>query len=35
MYFPKSDDFKIEIKNDNYVNINELCVWNLRGVKYE
>ena len=35
MYFPKSDDFKIEIQNDNNVNINELCVWNLRGVRYE
>ena len=35
MYFPKSDEFKIEILNDNNVNINELCVWNLRGVRYE
>lgn len=35
MYFPKSDDFKIEIKNDGKVKINELKVWSLRGIKYE
>ena len=35
MYFPKSDNFKIEIKNDKKVKINQLDVWNLRGIKYE
>ena len=35
MYFPKSDEFKIEINNNNKVKINELNVWNLRGIKYE
>ena len=35
MYFPKFDDFKIEIKSDNKVKMSELNIWNLRGIKYE
>lgn len=35
MYFPKYDDFKIEIKSDNKVEMSELNIWNLRGIKYE
>jgi beta-fructofuranosidase len=35
MYFPKEDQLDIKIQNDNEVKINELYVWNLRGVKYE
>lgn len=35
MYFPKCDDFKIEIKSDNKVKMSELNIWNLRGIKYE
>ena len=35
MYFPKEEQLEIEIKNDNKVKINELCMWNLRSVKYE
>jgi len=31
-YFPKSDDFEIEIKNK--VIINELQIWNLRRINY-
>lgn len=34
MYFPKEDEFEIEINNKG-VKINELSVWKLRGVKYE
>lgn len=35
MYFPKFDDFKIDIKSDNKVKMSELNIWNLRGIKYE
>lgn len=35
VYFPKEEQLEIEIKNDNEVKINELCIWNLRSVKYE
>ena len=35
MYFTKEEELEIQIKNDNKVKINELCVWNLRGTKYE
>ncbi|SFC85770.1 sucrose-6-phosphate hydrolase [Clostridium uliginosum] len=35
MYFPKEDKLEVEIKNDDKLKINQLCVWNLRGVKYE
>ena len=31
-YFPKSDDFEINIKNN--VKINELQIWNLRRINY-
>lgn len=33
MYFPKEDGLEIEIKNN--IKINELQIWNLRGIKYE
>ncbi len=33
MYFPKEEGLEIEIKNN--IKINELQVWNLRGIKYE
>jgi len=35
MYFPKFNDFKIDIKSDNKVKMSELNIWNLRGIKYE
>jgi len=35
MYFPKSEELEIQINNDNKVKINEICIWNLRSVKYE
>ena len=35
MYFPKSNDFKIELKTNSKVKINQLKVWELRGIKYE
>jgi len=35
MYFPKDDELQIEIKNNDKIKINELCVWNLRSMKYE
>lgn len=35
MYFPKEEQLEIQIKNDSKVKINELCIWNLRSVKYE
>ena len=35
MYFPKEDELEIEIKNDDKIKINELCIWKLRSVKYE
>ncbi|WP_294372740.1 sucrose-6-phosphate hydrolase [uncultured Clostridium sp.] len=35
MYFPKYDDFSIELENDKKVKINELKVWSMRGIKYE
>ena len=35
MYFPKFNDFKLEIKNDNKLKINRLNIWSLKGIKYE
>ena len=35
MYFPKSDEFAMEIRSDNKIKINKLNIWNLRGIKYE
>ena len=30
-----TDELEIEIKNDDKIKINELCIWKLRSVKYE
>jgi beta-fructofuranosidase len=35
MYFPKEEQSKIEIRNDNNVKIKKICMWNLRSMKYE
>lgn len=35
MYFPKFDELQLEVKGENTVEIDNLCIWSLRGIKYE
>lgn len=35
MYFPKSNDFEIELKSDKQLRMDQLNIWKLRGIKYE
>ena len=35
-YFPeKGQEFKMQVKSDNEVKINECSIWNLRRINYE